>query len=119
MALPQLWLIQQGACFSNASKLIGIEINEYFCALQKQMVREFEFEDKISIVHRDVKECKDILRSSDVILFHNVFEYFSAEQEEMWRAILDMNLTRGTLIFSCPSLVSLFERSQVSFDSLE
>jgi len=111
-------VLYSGYTLSNIEKFVGIEINEYFHQIQTDIVQEFNMGDRISLVNKDVRECRDILESADIVILHNVFEFFTDSKKDMessWE-IIKASLKPGTLILSSPSLESLFQRSSLPWD---
>lgn len=41
--------LYMGHAFTKAKKLIGIEIDTFFCDLQKEVVKKFRMEDRIEV----------------------------------------------------------------------
>lgn len=72
--------------FSKASKLIGIEMNKYFCDLSTEMLRQHKMNDRSEVVHGDIRDNAKLLASADVVVLNNVFEFFFEhdKQAALW-----------------------------------
>ncbi|KAL9648136.1 hypothetical protein ABK040_007501 [Willaertia magna] len=88
-------------------QLIGVEINDYFVQIQKDIVKEFKMEDRISICHQDVLKSKDLIDKCDVLVMHNVFEWFCSleDNQKVWKTLREELITKkGTRLITCPSI---------------
>jgi len=72
----------QGYIFSQASQLVGIEIQSSFCDLQNRVISQHNLSDRVLVVHSDVRQQKDLLLMADVVVLNNVFEYFCSLEEQ-------------------------------------
>ena len=66
--------------YSEASKIVGIEINKDFCKLQEETVAEFGLGSRVKIVLGNMCAQTELLASADVIVLNNVFSWFMPEQ---------------------------------------
>ncbi|OWR50106.1 uncharacterized protein LOC116770584 [Danaus plexippus] len=72
--------------FSNASKIVGIEINKEFCDVQEATINKFSMQkERIEVIHADVITREDIVQSADIIVI-NVLDFFVDvdKHKEMW-----------------------------------
>ena len=94
-----------GYVFSEAGKIIGIEVNKELCDLQNHVIGKFRMSDRISIIHGEMTTRPDLFELADVIILNNVFEWFveTAHQISMWQFLCN-NIKVGALIVSMPSL---------------
>lgn len=108
-----------GYVLSNAKLLIGIEMNQEFCSVSKSLLERFDMNDRTQVVNADVRDCIGILSSADIVVFHNVFEYFLTYEEnfEVWNTLLlqpeSALRTPGKVIVSSPPFEELFKRGQI------
>jgi len=102
--------------FSDAKKIIGIELNDELCDIQKEIIEKYKMSDKVSVVCKDVKLCGDILSKGDVIVMNNVFEYFTSPHliSTMWKFIMTSLCHHGQLIVTYPSLQESLETVQMA-----
>jgi len=102
--------------YTNAKKIIGIEKNSYFCNIQNDIVKKYNFGDRIQVIEADLFTKPEVLQTSDCILMHSIFEFFAPieDHEKNWRFLLD-TIMPGTLIVATPSLEDQFQASKVSF----
>lgn len=47
MEMEYLYICLQGHLFTRARKLIGVEINEWFTKLQKDMIKQYKMDDRV------------------------------------------------------------------------
>ena len=78
--------------FSEASKIVGIEINKDFCKLQEDTVVKFKLKDRVKIVLGNMCAQTELLKSADVIVLNNVFSWFMPEQLQVRTSIMLMFL---------------------------
>lgn len=100
---PVLWM---GYLFSHASKLIGIELNKTFAELAQQIVTTNKFADRVSIVNDNVLNQGEVLKTADVVVLNNVFEWFSDHQElkKLWDFVSSAISKKGCIVVTCPSI---------------
>jgi len=91
--------------YSKATKIIGVEINTELCKLQGEIVEMHKLGDRITIVEGDMCNLGGIIRTGDVIILNNVFDWFMPPQLQvkMWQ-FLRTTLATGCLVVSIPSL---------------
>ena len=96
--------------YSEANKIIGIEINTEFCHLQRCIVDKYKLGDKISILEGDMASMAEVIATGDVVILNNVFEWFMAPemQVSMWK-FLRSTFSPGTLLVTIPSLETSLE----------
>ncbi|KAH3764619.1 bromodomain adjacent to zinc finger domain protein 1A [Pelomyxa schiedti] len=101
--------------YTNASQIVGIEKNKFFYDLQQSIVsRGFPFlSSRIHLVHADVLTQKPLLQSADMVIMHNVFEWFVplVGQVVAWRFIFESVCKPGCILITIPSIehsLSLF-----------
>merc|ERR1712107_310584 len=91
--------------FSEASKIVGIEINKDFCKLQEDTLAKFKLKDRVKIVLGNMCAQTELLKSADVIVLNNVFSWFMPEQlqAKMWQC-LHRVIRPGCLLVTIPAL---------------
>jgi len=91
--------------YSQASRIVGVEINAEFCKLQEEVVRSFGLADRVEVVLGNMCAQTDLLAGADVVVLNNVFAWFMPEQlqAKMWQC-LQRVLTPGTLLVTIPAL---------------
>lgn len=111
--------------FTNAKQIIGIENNENFFNLQTYILQKFDIKyddnenivkmqnednddkSRIIILNKDFMECPEISRQCDILIMHNVFEWFYSQQEHrnIWLKIRFGNyFKKGAILLTCPSI---------------
>jgi len=93
--------------YSDAKKIIGIEINSDLCKLQSEIVQSFKLSDRISVEEGDMCTMAELISTGDVIILNNVFDWFMAPELQitMWK-FLRATLRPGSLLVTIPSLES-------------
>ncbi|CAO3590609.1 unnamed protein product [Absidia cylindrospora] len=101
-------VLYSGHLFTRARRLIGVEINEWFCQLQQDMIRKYKMDDRIEIMCKDIQQLPDLLsKEADVVIMNNVFQFFSElpTQQEIWKYIRAQTSKKsGLLLVTLPSL---------------
>lgn len=109
------------ALFSNCSGSIsfasisGVEMQAELCQLQREVIEEYlEDGHKVSVYCSDIKDCSALICKSDIIVLHNVFQYFSSLdiQVSLWHHLFQ-SMQQSTLIITCPSLEESFDQLRV------
>ena len=103
--------------YSEAKKIIGVEINSDLCKLQTEIVQSFKLSDRISVVEGDMCTKADLISSGDVIILNNVFDWFMSPdlQISMWK-FLRATVKPGSLLVTIPSLETSLEHLETGID---
>ncbi|RUO96074.1 hypothetical protein BC936DRAFT_142669 [Jimgerdemannia flammicorona] len=100
--------IKQGYLFTDAKKLIGIELNEWFCNLQRDIIKKHRMTNRIEVIHADIQTHPMLLSTtSDIVIMNNVFQFFSTHsaQQVIWRFLKSETAKRrGLVMVTLPSL---------------
>ncbi|KAL2745389.1 uncharacterized protein V1477_006244 [Vespula maculifrons] len=99
--------------YTDAIKIIGIEMNKEFCDLQCSIVNQYKMNDRIEILHKKIEDAPEVVRTSDVVVMNNPFEFYLPEsiQVEMWRFLKD-NLKKGTILVVRPNIETMLKDLQ-------
>ncbi|EKF31437.1 hypothetical protein MOQ_004726 [Trypanosoma cruzi marinkellei] len=97
-------------------RVTGVEIDDKMIGLQHDVIARFAASPtllQLDLVHSSCFEGAgaEVLREADVIILHNVFEYFSSstvEHLKCWRRLHEIVARRGQLLICCPSLEETF-----------
>ncbi|KAF2349496.1 S-adenosyl-L-methionine-dependent methyltransferase [Trinorchestia longiramus] len=91
--------------YTKCRNIIGVELNEDLCTLQRNIVAKYNFQDRIRIAVGDVQLHSTIVNSADVLVLNNVFEFFMAPevQLQVWN-FLRATVKRGALLVTIPAL---------------
>ncbi|KAG9300983.1 hypothetical protein G9A89_018935 [Geosiphon pyriformis] len=94
-----------GYFYSQAKKLIGVELNPFFAKLQKGIVEKYNMQNRIDVIQDDVLNHKELLQLADIIIMHNVFQFFHSisTQQHLWSFIRE-NTRPSALLVTIPSL---------------
>ncbi|KAM6912293.1 uncharacterized protein FYW49_010813 [Xenentodon cancila] len=104
-----------GYLYSSASWIIGLELSSDFIRLQNEMLLKYNLTDRVQVLHTDVCMQDALVRSADVLVMNNVFEYFlePSEQIRAWTFIMQTFRKRGSLLVTVPSLQDSLSALQV------
>ena len=90
---------------TKASQIVGVEMNEEFCELANATVQKHNMDDRISVVHAELSTVPEVLREADVVILHNVFDWFvPAEVQIVIWQLIRANLKPGTLLVTSPEI---------------
>ncbi|ESS61989.1 hypothetical protein TCDM_10369 [Trypanosoma cruzi Dm28c] len=97
-------------------RVTGVEIDDKLIGLQHDAIARFATRPtllQLDLVHSSCLEGAgaEVLREADVIILHNVFEYFissTVEHLKCWRRLREILARRGQLLICCPSLEETF-----------
>ena len=76
--------------YTQASKIIGIEINSDLCSLQRAMVEKHGLKDRIQVLEGDMCGMGETIRTGDVVILNNVFDWFMAPEVQVMMIIVIM-----------------------------
>jgi len=104
---------------SEASRIVGVELNAQFCDIANRIVKKHLLNKRIEIVNDDVLNVPNVIKSANVLVMNNVFEWFNSLQDQikLWRYLKDV-VSPGTLLVTVPSLENSLEHLQTGI-SLE
>ncbi|KAF2071246.1 hypothetical protein CYY_007428 [Polysphondylium violaceum] len=108
-------VLYTGYLFGQCSKLTGIEINQFFVDLQKNIIKKYKMTDKIDIVHGDIMKNSDLVQQSDIIYMNNVLEFFQENKDlhiEFWKFI-QKHTKKGMKLVTIPSLEESFKNNKI------
>ncbi|KAF9093121.1 hypothetical protein BGX23_003634 [Mortierella sp. AD031] len=100
-------VLYAGYLFTEAKTLIGVEMNDYFCGLQNEMVRKHRLQDRIEIVHDNLLKRASLLERADIVIMNNVFQFFSPVdvQQQLWEFLYkNLKNRKGAILITIPSL---------------
>jgi len=108
-------VLYMGYEHSHAAKLIGVEYNPYFSKLQQEIIHEYNMEDRVEIRNSDIRSEEQLLSEADVVVLHNIFDFFETieEQQKLWPFLRKSIRKPGTLIVSSPQLDDCFKNAKV------
>ena len=91
--------------YSAASRIVGVEINSDLCRIQQGIVEKYKLGDRVSVVEGDMCTLGDLIRTGDVVVLNNVFDWFMPPEVQvtMW-TFLRSTLAPGSLLVTIPSL---------------
>uniref|UniRef100_S4RPR4 Zgc:109986 n=1 Tax=Petromyzon marinus TaxID=7757 RepID=S4RPR4_PETMA len=101
--------------YSSARRIVGVELSGEMCALQQAMLEKYHMADRVEVVCADICTQGDLLRTADVVVMNNVFEYFmdSESQARCWHFVREHVRQPGCLLLTVPSLEESLGRLQV------
>ncbi|XP_013774295.1 uncharacterized protein LOC106459240 [Limulus polyphemus] len=110
---PVLW----GAyVYTRARKIIGVEMNEELCKIQKFIIEKYKMGDRIEVICRNICSVPQITEA-DVVVLNNVFEFFLPQdiQVKTWQ-FLRSSIKQGTILVTIPSLEDIFKQVKSEVD---
>merc|ERR1712098_776046 len=95
---------------SSAVKIIGVEMNGDLCQTSERIIKKYQLGKRIEIVNENILDVPKLLKSADVIVLNNVFEWFQSleEQIKIWRYLKE-TMNPGTLLVTIPALDASLE----------
>ena len=93
---------------SAAARIVGVEMNSWFCDIQRNIVKARNMGDRITVIETDI--CSELgqqqLREADVVVLHNVFEFFGDSEavERCWKTVRECVSRKGQRLVTVPSL---------------
>eukprot|EP00771_Trimastix_marina_P003194 gnl/Trimastix_PCT/4405.p1 GENE.gnl/Trimastix_PCT/4405~~gnl/Trimastix_PCT/4405.p1 ORF type:complete len:391 (+),score=62.50 gnl/Trimastix_PCT/4405:53-1225(+) len=115
-------VLYAGYVYSSITRLVGVEINPYFCQVQQDTVTHFRMGDRIEVIQDDIRNQAALLREASVVMLHNVFDFWLADPAEHQRCweFLRGNLSRsGQFILCIPGLERTLRNAEVSLEDIQ
>ncbi|EGD72754.1 hypothetical protein PTSG_04484 [Salpingoeca rosetta] len=94
-----------GCCLRPDLTYTGVEVNSTYAAQQRDVIDKFNLK-AINVVEGDVRQHTDLLQQADLVVLHNVFEFFGdkAYSQELWLTVLQALTRSNTFILSVPAI---------------
>lgn len=110
-------LFFQAYAYTDAKRIIGVEMNDDFCKLQNSVISKHNLKDRIEIVHDRIENVPGIVSSADVIVLNNAFEFYlpPAEQVKVWNFLKD-KIHKGAILVTRPHLETTFKNIQTGIE---
>jgi len=97
-----------GCLLSDAAQLVGVERQSFFCELQRESIQRHGMQARTRVLGADIcsGEGRQALRDADVVVLHNVFEFFGDDQEvsAAWECIRSTVSRKGQRLVVIPGL---------------
>ncbi|EFA85852.1 hypothetical protein PPL_01084 [Heterostelium album PN500] len=110
-------VLYTGYLFSNIKQLVGIELDKFFYDLQCDMVKKYDMNDRIKLVHGDILKNEALIKNADIIFMNNVFEFFESDLKVhigFWNKLKELTLGRKSVrIISIPSIQDIFKYNKL------
>ncbi|XP_065196142.1 uncharacterized protein LOC135827599 [Sycon ciliatum] len=105
-----------GYFYSEASQLIGVEIDKFFCDLSQSTLEKHGMTDRCQVINSDIRQQADLLKSADVVILNNVFEFFLTDEEQrsIWLFLYESIRRNGCYLVTVPSLSKTFSTLGIS-----
>lgn len=100
-------VLYAGYLFTDAKKLIGVEMNDYFCKLQRSIIQKHGLQDRIEVVNDNLLNRDSLLGGADVVIMNNVFQFFCPidVQRQLWTFLYThLRHRKGAILITVPSL---------------
>ena len=104
---------------TKAKEIIGIEMNGWFCDLQRKVIAKHEAngmmeKGRVKVIEADVRNEQQTLQRSDLVILNNVWEWFTTDEAGVWKFIrekaLNPSTCSGMLLATMPSLADTEQR---------
>ncbi|CAH1792661.1 unnamed protein product [Owenia fusiformis] len=104
--------------YSSASRIIGVEMNEFFHGLQSDVVQRYNMSDRVSVICADICTQLEAIQSADVVIMNNVFEFFASKdiQSKIWGLLYENIRKKGTIVITSPSLEESLYKLGITID---
>ena len=114
-------VLYYGYLYSKAEKLVGVEMNEFFDQLQAKVVSDFGMGDRISLCCSDICEQAELLQKADVIVMHNVFDFFCDKEvvKQIWGFLMSAIHKTDCRLVCSPSLDTCLESAGMDSAAIE
>lgn len=107
---------------TRARKLIGVEINDWFTKLQKDMIKKYKMDDRAEAICKDIQTMPELLsKEADVVIMNNVFQFFNElpVQQQIWKFVrAETKKKSGLLLVTLPSLQEQLKEAGLSANKL-
>lgn len=103
---------------SEASCIVGVEIDPTFCQVQNQIVTKYNLQDRVQVYQKDIQHCGQLIQQADVIILNNVFEFFMPldTQKSIWNFLYQNVRKKGCFIVTVPSIQESLDAIQLPLD---
>jgi len=94
-----------GYCYTEAAKIVGVELNQDLCDIQKYIVDKYKLHDRIHVLEGNILDMHKDVKGADVIVLMNVFEWFLdlEEQIKVWNYLFE-NIKSGAILVTSPPI---------------
>lgn len=94
-------------------KITGLELNAAFVETQRALLRKLNIADAATVTCVDAvsPEGLDAMKAHDVVILHNVFEWFAAEEDQLavWKKLRESLNRPGQMLVVVPTLEQSME----------
>eukprot|EP00116_Pleurobrachia_bachei_P011005 sb/3471267/ len=99
-------VLYAAAEFTNASRIIGVEMNSDLCTVQQAVCEQYKYTDTVEIIQSDIRTQTQLLQNADVIMMNNVFEHFVEPEQhaKCWDVVVGNVRRKGQVLVLVPSL---------------
>ncbi|XP_056023042.1 uncharacterized protein LOC125649051 isoform X2 [Ostrea edulis] len=100
---------------SEASCIVGVEIDPTFCQVQNQIISKYQLQDRVQVYQQDIQNCCNLIQQADVMVLNNVFEFFIPQdtQKSIWNFLYQNVRNKGSYIVTVPSIRESLQLIQV------
>jgi hypothetical protein len=104
---------------SVAESLVGVEINPFFVAQQRQLFARLKINASVQEMDVVSDEGLSLLAGSDIVVLNNVFQWFAKEKDQLaiWRKIRQALSRSGQLLVVNPQLEESLSPLAAAFDA--
>ncbi|XP_047986828.1 uncharacterized protein LOC125226782 [Leguminivora glycinivorella] len=95
--------------FTNASKIVGIELNKECCEVQEKIISQFKMGKRIQVVNSDVLNKGDLVAKSDVCIINCLDFFVSTEEHKRLWYFFKEHLKKGSYVVLDRSIVDTLQ----------
>ena len=92
------------ACFFASTKeAVGVELNPELCKVQEEALKIFGLRGRARVICDDVRNQLQVISDANVVVLHNVFQFFLEKKEaaNAWSTLMRA-LRPGAFLVTCP-----------------
>ncbi|KAH0554217.1 uncharacterized protein LOC123263697 isoform X1 [Cotesia glomerata] len=106
--------------FTDAEKIIGVEMNKEFCDIQTEVINKFKMNKRIEVINKKIQDCADVLKSADVVVLNNIFEPYLPKEKhaELWYFFKE-HIKKGAYIVCRPPIEHAVKDLNLNIDVTE
>lgn len=103
---------------SEASCIVGVEIDPTFCQVQNQIITKYNLQDRVQVYQKDIQQCGQLIQQADVLILNNVFEFFMPldTQKSIWNFLYQNVRKKGCFIVTVPSIQESLNAIELPLD---
>ena len=92
-------------------------MSKELCNIQNDIVKKYKMSDRIKVINEKIEDCPDIVKSANIIILNNVFEFYLPieKQVEIWK-FLKSNIQSDCILITRPHLNKALSKINVDIN---